>query len=523
MIDCPHCAERLGILAMVRRRCGRCSLPTSSKRAASPELRRALATRPLHLRWLALGLVATVGLSLFPTFGVLQLVVMTPLQLWCIDKATADFTEHLPPRSMLTFELASGAMFMALAVGESALGFFLETLSVPFSVAAFIAAYFGCRGVALTLASRARDHLGPGRIATFFLGVLGLWLVLPPALLVVIALNASGAALDQSSANPWVAMADLVVVGGVASADLFLMPLWIAAGFAFFGIAEVAPGFEWIESGWFLAATSAFVLTEAVVDNALDRRRRFSRTTWPAIQRTMSPATLLFLVWALGGDMPLVHRLGALAGAVVSGDVFRRVTGHAKNATSFFPGATLAVRRARLHLIPKLLFQACAVAALESWLRPRTKLVVFALSLLAALGLLAMSWVGRRTIRGDRRLTCACGTRVKRRAHLCWTCKRPLANTLASTHPPAIREVFSAAALHAGIPASTLDRLDLPIVERLDESTLRERCSHLDRAAARDMLAIVAASENVDASALANLARLVAGSRSFARMLLEEV
>lgn len=523
-MDCPHCAERLGLIALIRRTCGRCTRSLSARMPAAPELRRVLAARPLHLRWLLIGLGVTALVSLIPTLGALQLLVMTPVQLWCIEKATSEFNEHLPTRSMLIFDLASGMIFMALAAAGAVLGLLLESFSAPFAVLAFTGAFFGCRWVATTLATRAVENMGPGRMANVFLAMLGVLLMAPPVLLFLVVLNTNTLVGERSwSAESLLAVADLIVVGGVSSAELFVMPLWITALFAFFGIARISPEFGWVGSWWFLALATAFTLTEAVVDNALDRRRRFSRTTWPAIQRILSPLTLLFLVWVLSDGLPLIHRLSATFGAVITGDIFRRVTNQVKTATSFFPGASLAARRAQIHLIPKMILQAGLVAAVEHWVKPQGKIVILACGLLAAVCFLFATWMVRRAMRAEARVTCGCGTHIKRRARLCWKCQRPLANTLVLQQTHEARQATSAAALFLGVPASTLTDVGLSAVEPMDEALLRQRCSRLDGTAIRDLLAIVAAFECVDLPALTRLARALAGRRSTARMLLEEL
>lgn len=313
-MTCPHCAERPGVLSALCGRCGKCGLSLrAAPSGASAELRRVLVERRLRLRWLVVGAVATALVSLIPSLGVLQLLVLAPIQLFCIEKGVADFTSHLPARALFGFEMASGLLYIVLAGLGVGLGFIAESLSVSLAVPSFILAFVGTRVLALRLARRTLEGRGPGLLVGALMALVGAMVVVPPLLLLVVTGHFS-AQLEARVWDPRLVL-QLASMGSLSALDLFLMPAWLTSMLAVFGMADIAPAFGWAGSWWFAIVATVAVFGEAVVDNAFDRRRRFARKVWPAIQSVLTPPTLFFMVCVLGRDLDWGGRLLALAAA----------------------------------------------------------------------------------------------------------------------------------------------------------------------------------------------------------------
>lgn len=488
--------------------------------AASTELRRALLERRLRLRWLALGAAATALVSLIPSLGVLQLLVLAPLQLFCIEKATRDFTTHLPGRAAFGFELASGLLYLLLAAIGVGVGFVAETLSVFVSVPAFVLAFFGTRAMAIGLARRTAEGKGPGALVGGLMGLLAVAVATPPVVLFVVSARLS----SDLQARVWdpKLVLQLASMGSISALDLFLMPAWLTSILSFAGMAEVAPAFSWAGTWWFALLATGLVCGEAVVDNAFDRRRRFSRKVWPAIQSMLAAPTMFFMVCVLGRDLDWRGRLLALAAGLAGGWQLRRGVNRVKTAVGFFPGASLASRRAQLLTIP-LRLAGALVLVVVAMRRPYFVALAIAAAALGTGALLVFLWVGRRALRADSRMACSgCGTSVKRRATLCWKCHQPVALSLVRSHPPHVRELMSAAAAFVGAPAAERERLELAVVPRQEADALRSAFRKLEGPAARDVLAVASWVSGASNERLGDLARLLA-RRSVASALLEEL
>lgn len=521
-MTCPHCAERPGVLAALRGRCGKCGLSLrAAPSGASAELRRVLVERRLRLRWLVVGAIATALVSLIPSLGVLQLLVLAPIQLFCIEKGVADFTSHLPARALFGFEMASGLLYIVLAGLGVGLGFIAESLSVFFAVPSFILAFVGTRVLSLRLARRTLEGRGPGLLVGALMALVGAMVVVPPLLLLVVTGHFS-AQLEARVWDPRLVL-QLASMGSLSALDLFLMPAWLTSVLAVFGMADIAPAFGWAGSWWFAIVATVAVFGEAVVDNAFDRRRRFARKVWPAIQSVLTPPTLFFMVCVLGRDLDWGGRLLALAAGLAGGWQLRRGVNRAKTAIGFFPGASLARRRAQLITIPLRLAGALVVVLLARN-HPYVVAVVVALGVFVTMGFLAVSWLGRRALRAEARLPCAgCGSSVKRRAAVCWKCHLPVAVTLVRAHPVEVRGLMASAAAFAGATSDELKRVELAEAAVPDADALRLSARDLNGAAARDVLAVASAATGGSAARLGELARVLSRRRSTARALLEEL
>jgi hypothetical protein len=511
---CPNCAESIGVSSLLRRRCPHCRLEFERSTSASPELRRLVAERRLRLRWLVAGALVTAAVSVVPSAGLLQFALLAPLQVFCIERATGDVTRNLPTLSAFGFELASGLLFIALAAASTAVGASLESMAGLVTVPLFVATYFAARQLALQLGTRAVDGKGPGLLLGVVLAFTTALVFLPPLILGAVAISLSHS-LAAHEGNPHQVL-QLATMGTLGSLDLFLMPAWLAALLGFLGLSTVAPAFGWASSWWFVLIATGAVCAEAVIDNAFDRRRRFSRTIWPAVQAVLTPPTLLFMVCVLGTDLDWPGRVLALAAGLAGGWQLRRGVNRAKTAMGFFPGLSLARRRARLFTIPFRLGLALGAVALAQR-HSELAAIVIASAMLFSAGLLAASWWARRLVRSAARMPCAkCQFEMLRSARVCPRCHHAGAAALVGAIPMTARPTAAAVLAFVGADAAQVAELGLEPVPPPEVGGLERDVRALPRSVARDLLGLAASVFERDDPRLAEATRLVAHRRAFA-------
>ena len=428
---CPHCRLPLGTADSGRLR------DLARERAAFLlDLPTGRSARPLLLG----GVVATAALSLVPTAGILTGLVLPLVQVFCIERSQQRQREALDTLHGLIYDLFSAFLFVTLVAAEGLAGATLGSLAALVTTPLFIAVWFLAHWRLKAHLRRMAGGLRPHPLALSALGLAGVLIVGPPVVVAVLLLASH---LQPSPTVPPLMdpndFLETLSTGAVLSLDLFLLPLWTCLGLVAAGFVAVPAALSAPSSWWLFGVATAGLAAEVVLDNALDRRRRFSRTLWPRIQFLLTPLTLLSIVLVLGARLPWWQQLTALAGALsLAGVIKFGGTEPIKRAAGLLPGS-LAQRKVLLYTAPFRVVFALGLA----YLAVKLPVVVTAALLIVAAGasvvLLTHLLIRWRARRASRIACAACGHRALRSARVCPSCHHPVLASQLAPCPPEVR------------------------------------------------------------------------------------
>ncbi len=504
---CPTCAEKVFWVRLFgRKACPHCRLALRFTGEGAPislglQQARFLLDGPRSRSdtvFFVIGTVVTGLLSLFPAAGLLTGLVLPLVQVYCIERSTRRFREHFDFLHGLSHDLVSGMLFLALVAVEGASGTFLGSLAAAVNLPVFVLAWWAIRALAKGHLRRVADGRRPHTAEIGALYCSGALLTGPPIILAIVLF--ANAVFGSSGPGPHTAspneLLEILGTGAVLALDLFLLPLWACVALVTFGFVDNPSEVLWISSWWMFGLVTVALGVEVLLDNGLDRRMRFSRTTWPRIQYLLTPFTLLAVVLILGQDLPWRGKAVAFFGALfLSGLIRFGGTETVKTTLSLFPG-TLAQRKALLYTAPLRIAAALAIAYLAHYAPIVVVLMLSALALFASVFLTAHFLIRLRARKAER-ITCrTCGYRAHEMARLCPACHEPVMSSRILDYPPEVRKAILEIGTAIAWADGTIDAEESRILEStlrasgLPEQTIDELAERLSNGLSIDQIAI---------------------------------
>lgn len=205
-MNCPRCAESYDWLQVLRHRpCRYCRSPVELDahgrlRSFASEHAAEILDRPKGWRYWALFATATgatLAVSVFPSAGLLPLLLLPIIQMFSMERATIRYKEHFGLVHGLVNDFYSTLAFLVFVFGCTALNAFLPGLSGPLSALLFGLYWFFNDAYCRRHFRQTAEHRLPSMIELAgVIGTLSVVLLPPFALLAAVLWSFYGAPLE---------------------------------------------------------------------------------------------------------------------------------------------------------------------------------------------------------------------------------------------------------------------------------------------------------------------------------------
>jgi hypothetical protein len=193
MANCPHCAERLGLLQSFRPGpCPACRLPLETDQHgriqtyARLHAQRILETPRSAGYWIMFGVAAgTTLLAVIPTLGVVPGLIVTPVQVALLVRSAQRYREHFGVLHALTTDFFAGLFFLVLFAAQAVSNLLLNVFSPLVNLPLFVGLWFGYEAYVRWHFRRVADGLPPAAAELAVIGIFAAAVLLPPTALFV--------------------------------------------------------------------------------------------------------------------------------------------------------------------------------------------------------------------------------------------------------------------------------------------------------------------------------------------------
>jgi hypothetical protein len=136
---------------------------------------------------LGVGVLSTLVLSLVPSFGLLTVLVLPLIQVFCLERSIQRFQQHFGFLHGLTVDFYSGLILMVLVMGQSIANLTLQFFAPLISVPLFLGVWWTYERYGAMHFRQVASHQRPANVElTLIGGLAGLIVLMPTALLVAV-------------------------------------------------------------------------------------------------------------------------------------------------------------------------------------------------------------------------------------------------------------------------------------------------------------------------------------------------
>jgi hypothetical protein len=188
MANCPHCAERLGLLqSFSPGPCPSCRLPLETDQRgriqtyARRHAQRILETPRGAGYWVMFAVAAGATLlAVIPTLGIVPGLVVTPVQVALLLRSAQRYREHFGVLHALTTDFFASLFFLVLFAAQAASNLLLHALSPLVNLPLFVGAWFGYEAYVRWHFRRVAGGLPPAAAELAVIGIFAAAVLLPP-------------------------------------------------------------------------------------------------------------------------------------------------------------------------------------------------------------------------------------------------------------------------------------------------------------------------------------------------------